>query len=157
MSPLDHGMLAALTDHPDSNPEKQLSRSSIQILHSGILHAEETSEIQQGIRFGCKLPQVTKRQQPPFPGSGLLLQSPCHRSLLTRGSPQSLARVLRTFQGKAVHWKKVQEQYTPYRYCVLCDLQVFKQDCFLMRSNGKDNLSCCEGCKTNQNGGWQSM
>ena len=52
------GMPVALTDHIDRSPDKQLLRGKVGEVHSWILHEQETSSFQEGVRVLRKLPQV---------------------------------------------------------------------------------------------------
>ena len=52
------GMPVALTDHIDRSPDKQLLRGKVGELHSWVLHAQETSRFEDGVRVLRKLPEV---------------------------------------------------------------------------------------------------
>ena len=58
MLPLIHQMPVALTDHVDRNPDVQLLRGKNGFIHSWVLHGDETSEIENGVRILQKLPLV---------------------------------------------------------------------------------------------------
>ena len=55
---LAHGMLVALTDHIDRSPGKQLLRGKIGKVHSWVVHEDETSKFEDGVRVLRKLPKV---------------------------------------------------------------------------------------------------
>ena len=56
--PLIHGMRVALADHIDRNPEKQLLRGRIGVIHSWVLDKNDDSVVQDGTRLLKKLPRV---------------------------------------------------------------------------------------------------
>ena len=58
MLPLIHNMPMALTDHIDRRPDKQLLRGKIGFVHSWVLHGDESSVAENGVRVLQKLPIV---------------------------------------------------------------------------------------------------
>ena len=56
--PLIRGMPVALTEHLDRSTDKQLLRGKVGYVHSWVLHAEETSVFEGGVRVLKKLPVV---------------------------------------------------------------------------------------------------
>ena len=58
MLPLVLGMPMALTDHIDRNPDKQLLRGKIGILHSWVLEDGDNIEYCNGKGITSKIPRV---------------------------------------------------------------------------------------------------
>ena len=70
MLPLVSDMSAALTDHIDRNPEKNLLRGSVGFIHSWILHDAESCAYEDGVCVLRKLPRVVFVK---FPGAKWVL------------------------------------------------------------------------------------
>ena len=51
-------MPVALTDHIDRNPDKQLLRGKVGYIHSWVLHKDETSTFDEGVRTLNKMPKA---------------------------------------------------------------------------------------------------